>query len=108
MSGQGKGYEMVLPTRVSPQQFSEVDDELVRMGSPIGMPSRKLSGVDLDANQYNGMDNLSLEGRQKQVQQTHSKLMTAAQEILKSRDLDLQEKIREFETNREVQGLYYK
>jgi len=131
MSGQGKGYEMVLPTRVSPQQFSEVDDELVRMGSPIGMPSRKLSGVELDANQYNqlitiysqeldakqlildkirapGMDSLSLEGRQQQVQQTHSKLMTAAQQILKSRDLDLQEKILEFETNREVQGLYYK
>ena len=54
------------------------------------------------------MGSLSLEGRQKQVQQTHSKLMAAAEEILKSRDLDLQEKIREFETNREVQGLYYK
>jgi len=101
------------------------------MGSPIGMPSKKLSGVELDANQYNqlitiysqeldakqlildkirapGMDSLSLEGRQQQVQQTHSKLMTAAQQILKSRDLDLQEKILEFETNREVQGLYYK
>jgi hypothetical protein len=131
MSGQGKGYEMVLPTRVSPQQFSEVDDELVRLGSPIGMPSRKLSKVELDAYQYNqlitiysqelnakqvildkirspGMDNLSLEGRQQQVQQTHSKLMAAAEEILKSRDLDLQEKIREFEVNQEAQGLYYK
>jgi hypothetical protein len=54
---------MVLPTRVSPDQFSDVDDELVRLGSPIGMPETKvgfqigqgegaISGnVELNANQ---------------------------------------------------------
>jgi hypothetical protein len=54
---------MVLPTRVSPDQFSDVDDELVRLGSPIGMPDPKvgfqigqgegaISGnVELNANQ---------------------------------------------------------
>lgn len=31
-----------LPTRVSPDQFSDVDDELVRLGSPVGMPESKV------------------------------------------------------------------
>ena len=131
MGGQGKGYEMVLPTRVSPEQFSDVDDQLVRLGSPIGMPSRKMEGVELDANQYNqlitiygkelnakqaiadkindpGMTALSLKGRQQQVQQTHSKLMDFAKQLLKERNPDLRQKIMEFEANQEAQGLYYK
>ena len=39
--GQGNIYEMVLPTQVSPDKFSEVDDLLVQLGSPIGMPEKK-------------------------------------------------------------------
>lgn len=37
-----RGLSVVSPTRVSPDQFSEVDDELVRLGSPIGMPESKV------------------------------------------------------------------
>lgn len=40
---QGNPLELVLPTKVSPDQFSEVDDLLVEIGSPIGVPDRKTS-----------------------------------------------------------------
>lgn len=61
---QGNPLELVLPTRVSPEQFSEVDDLLVEIGSPIGVPDRKTSftlggeggisaPVELGPEQYN-------------------------------------------------------
>ncbi len=62
---QGNPLELVLPTRVSPDQFSEVDDLLVEIGSPIGVPDRKTSftlgegegsssaPVELSPEQYN-------------------------------------------------------
>jgi hypothetical protein len=130
-SGTGAGYEMVLPTRVTPQQFSEVDDLLVRMGSPIGMPDRKIDGVEIDAFQNNrmltiygkelpskqeilnimqmpGFDLLSLDDQQKTVQRVHSKYMDAAKQQLKSEDTSLQAKIDELKELRKANGLYYK
>ena len=130
-SGTGAAYELVLPTRVTPQQFSEVDDALVRMGSPIGMPDRKIDGVEVDAFQYNrlltiygkelpskqeilnimqtpGFDLLSLDDQQKTVQRVHSKYMDVAKNQLKSEDINLQAKIDEIKELRKANGLYYK
>jgi hypothetical protein len=130
-SGTGAAYELVLPTRVTPQQFSEVDDALVRMGSPIGMPERKIDGVEMDAFQYNrlltiygkelpakqqilnimqtpGFDLLSLDDQQKTVQRVHSKFMDAARNQLKAEDPRLQIKIDELRELRKANGLYYK
>jgi hypothetical protein len=129
--GQGKIYEMVLPTRVSPDKFSEVDDLLVRMGSPIGMPDRKMNVVELDAFQYNrlvtiygketpakdeilrtmtmpGFDLLSLDDQQKTVQRVHSQYMDFAKKTLVAEDPILAAKIAEVEELRKAQGLYYK
>ena len=131
MQGQGKAYEMVLPTRVSPAQFSTVDDNLVRIGSPIGLPDRKLQGVELDASQYNrlitiysrnlgakqgiaevfnapGFSLLPLDEQQKAVQLVHSKYMDAAKKTLISEDPALQSKLSELETLRKANGIYYK
>lgn len=130
-SGTGAAYELVLPTRVTPQQFSEVDDLLVRMGSPIGMPERKIDGVEMDAFQNNrlltiygkelpskqeilnimqtpGFDLLSLDDQQKTVQRVHSKYMDAAKQQLKSEDTSLQAKIDELKELKKANGLYYK
>ena len=130
-SGTGAAYELVLPTRVTPQQFSEVDDLLVRMGSPIGMPERKIDGVEMDAFQNNrlltiygkelpskaeilnimqtpGFDLLSLDDQQKTVQRVHSKYMDAAKQQLKSQEPNLQARIDELKELRKANGLYYK
>lgn len=130
-SGQGKPYELVLPTRVSPMQFSEVDDALVRLGSPVGMPERKIDGVELDAFQYNrlltiygkelpskmeilnvmrtpGFDLLNLDDQQKTVQRVHSRFMDIAKKTLISEDPALQAKIGEMSEARKAQGLFYK
>jgi len=130
-SGTGAAYELVLPTRVTPQQFSEVDDALVRLGSPIGMPERKIDGVEMDAFQYNrlltiygkelpskqeiltimqtpGFDLLSLDDQQKTVQRVHSKFMDAAKQQLKSEEPSLQARIDELRELRKANGLYYK
>jgi hypothetical protein len=130
-SGTGAAYELVLPTRVTPQQFSEVDDLLVRMGSPIGMPERKIDGIEMDAFQNNrlltiygkelpskqeilnimqtpGFDLLSLDDQQKTVQRVHSKYMDAAKQQLKSEQPSLQAKIDELKELRKANGLYYK
>ena len=131
LSGQGKPYEMVLPTRVSPVQFSEVDDALVRLGSPVGMPERKIDGVELDAAQYNrlltiygkelpskqeilnvmrtpGFDLLNLDDQQKTVQRVHSRFIDIARKTLISEDPALQAKIGEMSEARKAQGLFYK
>lgn len=130
-SGEGKPWELILPTRVSREQFSEVDDKLWRLGSPVTMPSRKLQGVELDAYQYNqlltiygkelnakdqlnmvfvspGFDLLDRQSQQKFVQATHSKLMDAAKNLLVSRDPALQAKIFEIEELKRANGMYYK
>jgi hypothetical protein len=77
---QGNPMEMVLPTRVSPDQFSEVDDLLVQIGSPIGVPDRKTSfslgegggsissPIELSPEQYNRL--LTIYGKETQAKQT--------------------------------------
>jgi hypothetical protein len=40
---QGNPFELISPTKVSSEQFSEVDDLLVEIQSPIGVPDRKTS-----------------------------------------------------------------
>ena len=129
--GQGAMYELVLPTRVSPDQFSEVDDLLVQIGSPVGMPDRKLQGVELSAEQYNrlltiygketpakeellrtmtmpGFDLLSVDDQQKTVQRVHSQFMDAAKKQLMAEDPVLAAKIDEVEELRKAYGNYYK
>jgi hypothetical protein len=131
LRGQGKPYEMVLPTRVSPVQFSEVDDALVRMGSPVGMPERKIDGVEMNAEQYNqlmsiygkefnakqqlldtirmpGFDMLNLDDQQRYVQRVHSKLLDDARKTLIERDPALKAKIGDLQEARKAQGLFYK
>jgi hypothetical protein len=129
--GRGNWYEIVLPTRVSPQQFSEVDDALVRLGSPVGMPERKIDGIEMTAEQYNrlltiygketpakdqilktiqmpGFDLLSLDDQQKTIQRVHSQFMDVAKKQLKAEDPELQAKIDELKELRKANGLYYK
>ena len=76
---QGNPLEMVLPTKVSPDQFSEVDDLLVSIGSPIGVPDRKTSftigsgddsissPIELSPEQYNRL--LSIYGKETPAKQ---------------------------------------
>jgi hypothetical protein len=129
--GQGRVYEMVLPTRVTRDQFSEVDDLLVRMGSPVGMPERKIQGVEMDGEQYNrlltiygkelnakeallsvmtgpGFDLLSLDDQQKMTQRVHSQYMDLARKQLIGEYPDLGLKIEDLGEAQKAQGLYYK
>ena len=136
MQGQGKAYEMILPTRVTPGQFSPTDDILIQHGSPIGMPSRKIDGVELTTEQYNnllkiygkefksggmtakmaiydiatgpGFNQLSLDVRQTVIKDTHNKFMDGARALLKSRDPDLRYKIAKLEHQRKRHGIFYK
>ena len=129
--GQGRVYEMVLPTRVTRDQFSEVDDLLVRMGSPVGMPERKIQGIEMDGVQYNrlltiygkelgakeallsvmtgpGFDMLSLDDQQKMTQRVHSQYMELARNQLLTEFPELGLKIGDLDEARKAQGLYYK
>jgi len=131
LTSRGNPMELVLPTRVSPAQFSLVDDALVRIGSPVGMPDKKIDGVEMTAEQYNrlltiygkelpskqgimdvmmspGYTMLSLDDQQKTVQSVHSKYMQAAQGQLKQEDPALQARIAEMVELRKANGLYYK
>jgi len=126
-----RGLSMVLPTRVSPEQFSPLDDALVRIGSPIGMPERKLQGIEMDDIQYNklitiyskelnaqtilmkvidqpGFDLLSLKNKQDTVKAVHNEIMDAAKIKLLRDEPDLQLKIDELKRLRDINGLYYK
>lgn len=129
--GQGKPYELVLPTRVTSDQFSEVDDLLVRMGSPVGMPERKMSGVEMDSVQYNrlltiygkelnakdallevmkqpGFSMMNLDDQQRFIQQTHSQFMQQARNQLMLEFPELQAKKDSLDDIRKAQGLFYK
>ena len=131
VTSRGNPMELILPTRVSPAQFSMVDDALVRIGSPVGMPDKKVDGVEMNAEQYNrllfiygkelpskqaildvmlspGFTILSLDDQQRTVQSVHSKYMQAAQNQLKQEDPGLQARIFELEEMRKANGLYYK
>jgi len=131
LQSRGKPYELVLPTKVSPGQFSAVDDALVRIGSPVGMPERKIDGIEMDAYQYNrlltiygkelpakdaimevintpGFDLMSLDDQQKSVQRVHSRFMDVAKKQLIAEDPTLKAKIDELMELRKANGLYYK
>jgi hypothetical protein len=53
--GTGAGYEMWSPIRISEAKYAGVDRELMRLGDGITMPSKKINGVLLNAEQYNYM-----------------------------------------------------
>ena len=53
MEGTGAGWEMVSPIRIAETKFSAVDQEIMRLGQGIPMPSKKIDGVLLNASQYN-------------------------------------------------------
>ena len=51
--GTGAGYEFWSPIRIQDTKYSEIDDEMVRLGGGISRTPKKISGVTLNANQYN-------------------------------------------------------
>lgn len=135
--GQGKGYEMILPTRVSPEQFSPADDILVRLGGPIGVKSfNRIDGVELTGEQRNrfkeiygkevvvgglgvkdtivemannpGFDLLPLDAQQKNIKNIHELFTAAAKDKLIMEMPEISQKIEKLKANREAFGLYYK
>jgi hypothetical protein len=137
MEGQGKGYEMILPTRVSPEQFSPADDILVRLGGPIGVKSfDRVDGVELNGEQRNrfkqiygqeiqigglgvkdtivemanapGFELLPLDAQQKNIKNVHETFTKAAKDKLIMENPDITNKIEKLKANREAFGLYYK
>jgi hypothetical protein len=137
MQGQGKGYEMILPTRVSPEQFSPADDILVRLGGPIGVKSfERVDGVELTGEQRNrfkqiygqeivvgglgikdsivemanapGFELLPLDSQQKNIKHIHEMYVKAAKDQLIMENPEITNKIEKLKANREAFGLYYK
>lgn len=136
LQGQGKAYELVLPTRVSPGQFSPADDILVQLGSPIGMPQRKINGVELTAEQYNrlltiygkelqmngmdaktaiydvatspGFNRQNLDDQQRLIRMVHDRYMETARKQLTMEDPALQLKIQEMDMKKDAFGMFYK
>jgi hypothetical protein len=53
--GDGLNYEMWSPIRITNSKYAGVDKELMSLGDGIAMPSKKISGVLLNAEQYNYM-----------------------------------------------------
>jgi hypothetical protein len=135
--GQGKGYEMILPTRVSPEQFSPADDILVRLGGPIGVKSfDRIDGVELTGEQRNrfkqiygkeimvgglgikdtivemannpGFELLPLDSQQKNIKNIHELFTAKAKDQLIMEMPEISQKIEKLKANREAFGLYYK
>lgn len=50
--GAGKWYELFNPFYISPQKFTPVENEIIRLDGPIGLPQRKLEGIPLSPEQY--------------------------------------------------------
>jgi len=55
MQGKGVGYELWSPVRISEAKYRGLDKELMNLGDGLSMPSRKINGVLLNAEQYNFM-----------------------------------------------------
>lgn len=55
MQGKGVGYELWSPIRISEAKYRGLDKELMNLGDGLAMPSRKINGVLLNAEQYNFM-----------------------------------------------------
>ncbi len=135
--GQGKGYEMILPTRVSPEQFSPADDILVRLGGPIGVKSfDRIDGVELTGEQRNrfkqiygkeimvgglgikdtivemannpGFELLPLDSQQKNIKNIHELFTAKAKDQLIMEMPEISQRIEKLKANREAFGLYYK
>jgi hypothetical protein len=134
----GNPLEILSPTKVSPVQFSDVDDALWRLGSPISMPNRKIDGVELTAEQMNrlktiygkelnakdqlrtiinsaGFANLPKyndenpgQSQQGSIAAAHSKLMQQARAQLISEYPDLQTKFENLHELRLSRGKYAK
>lgn len=135
--GQGKPYEMVLPTKVSPAQFSPADDVLVRLGSPLSVKSfAKVDGVELDAKERNrfkeiygkeivvggmgikeaiveiantpGFEMLPLDQQQENIKHIHEQYAKAAKQTLLMESPELVQRIEKLKANREAFGIYFK
>ena len=50
--GAGKWYELFNPFYISPKKFTPVENEIIRLDGPIGLPQRKIGGVDLSPEEY--------------------------------------------------------
>lgn len=134
----GNPFEAISPIKVSPSQFSDVDDMLWRMGSPISMPDRKINGVELTAEQMNrlkfiygkelnakdemrkmmtslGFESLPMyddqnpgQSKQGAVAALHSKLMTQARGMLVIQYPELQDKFDDLRELHLSRGRYAK
>jgi hypothetical protein len=51
--GKGAGYEWVSPVRIMDAKYEDVDREFMELGDGVQMPNKKISGVLLNAAQYN-------------------------------------------------------
>lgn len=135
--GQGRVMEMVLPTRVSPAQFSPADDVLVRLGSPLSVKSfSKVDGVELnpvERNRYKeiygkeivvggmsikdaivemantpGFELIPLDQQQENIKSLHGQYAKAAKQMLLMESPELVQRIEKLKANREAFGIYFK
>lgn len=135
--GQGKAYEMVLPTKVSPEQFSPADDVLVRLGSPLSVKSfAKVDGVELKPAERNrfkeiygkeivvggmgikeaivemantpGFELIPLDQQQENIKSLHEQYAKAAKQTLLMESPELVQRIEKLKANREAFGIYFK
>jgi len=51
--GKGVGYEWINPVRIMDAKYEDVDREFMELGDGVQMPNKKISGVLLNATQYN-------------------------------------------------------
>jgi len=128
---------MVLPTKVSPEQFSPADDVLVRLGSPLSVKSfAKVDGVELNAKERNrfkeiygkeivvggmgikeaivemantpGFEMLPLDQQQENIKHIHEQYAKAAKQTLLMESPELVQRIEKLKANREAFGIYFK
>lgn len=53
MAGNGAGWEWFSPIRIKNSKFSDVDDEIIKIGGGVSPTPKKIAGVDLNAEQHN-------------------------------------------------------
>lgn len=135
--GQGRIMETVLPTRVSPAQFSPADDVLVRLGSPLSIKSfAKVDGVELNPVERNrfkeiygkevvvggmgikdaivqmantpGFELIALDQQQENIKNIHEQYAKAAKQMLLMESPELVQRIEKLKANREAFGIYFK
>ncbi len=57
--GSGEAWEFVSPVRIKNSVYQPVDDEILRLGKGFAPTPKKISGVDLNADQFNRMITLT-------------------------------------------------